>query len=161
MINWNNTTAEQEKAAVKKFRGLGVTVTLGKYSNDSSHQYMWAELVNINSNFVKDSDIISKMLSINSLIATRPTDDVLGKFLFKVVNDELMDEPEEITYSELYIYLRAALKFRRNKREAIAVDAKIKAAEATIAATKTAKEKRKDAKEELTALLAKKEQLKG
>jgi hypothetical protein len=161
MIDWNDTTAKQEKAAVKKFRELGITVTLGQYSTGASHQYTWAELVNITSNFVKDSDIISKMLKTNSLIATRPNDEVLGKFLFTTVNDELLDEPAEVTYDELYIYLRAALKLRRSKREAIQIDAAIEKAQATVDASKTAKEKRADAKAELAELLIRKEQLKG
>ena len=161
MIDWNTTTVEQEKAAVKKFRELGITVTLGKYSSGSSHQYSWAELVNTSTSYVKDSDIIAKMLQINSLIATRPNDEVLGKFLFTTVTDELLDEPAEVSHNELYIYLRGALKLRRAKRETVHIDAAIATAQATVDASKTAKEKRADAKTELAALLAKKELLKG
>ena len=161
MIDWNTTTAEAQKATVTKFRELGITVTLGKYSSGSSHQYSWAELVNTGTSYVKDSDIIAKMLQINSLIATRPNDEVLGKFLFTTVTDELLDEPAEISYNELYIYLRASLMLRRNKRASVETDAAIAIAQATIDASKTAKEKRKEAKETLEALLAKKELLKG
>lgn len=160
MINWNSTTAEAQKATVKKFRELGITVTLGKYSNDSSHKYTWPELVNINTSYVKDSDIISKMLQVNSLIATRPNDEVLGKFVYTTVQDELLDEPVDITYNELYIYLRSALMMRRDKRALISTENAIARVEAVIEASKTAKEKRKEAKNELEALLAKKELLK-
>jgi len=155
MIYWNNTTEKEEKRVLKLFKNYGIKVPLGKYTNSSSYQFTLAELSDIDDHVVSDRDIKNKMISVNTKIATYPVDDVLGEVLFTTVTDDLIDDGEKIdvTYADLYIYLRTILKRRIAKREKRRIDAEIKAVEATIEATKTTKERRADAKARLEELM--------
>jgi len=157
-IDWSNLTKEVEASKINHFKTHDVKVPLGKYSN--SDLYSFGELVNISSNLVKDRDIINKMLQINSQLATRPIDPLLPDLIFQVVTDEVLNDTITFTYSDLYVYLHGILRLRMLKRDKLALDARIKAVQSTIDATKTKAELRKEAKEELTELLKQKENFK-
>ena len=155
VIDWNLTTAEEEKAILLLFKNYEIKVSLAPKFNAMSDKMTLAELSNIDLGLVSDADFRRKLISLNSSIVSFPDDEIVGAPIFISVSDDLIDDGEKIkvTYRDLYVYLRTVLKLRKKKRDARSLEHEIAEAKALVDATKTTTERRKEAKDKLAELL--------
>ena len=150
MFDFNSITKEMEAAAVAKFKEHGRGVVMGRFVRGVSEESTWADL--INPSLYNESHLKSKMLDVARSINTTCNDAFLGNLevAFVVVTER--DERVEFTNKDIYAFLRAALRYRRDT--AAYKKKKARAAELRdfVEKSKTKKEMLKDAREELKKL---------
>ncbi len=149
MYDFNLITLEKEKEVTVKFKEHGAGVQMGKFVTGGDIA-TWNDLMK--SSLWSERAIKNKMLELARIINTNCNDEFLGEtdIAFNVTTE--LDETVKFTHLDCYIFLRAALRYRRNTAEY--KEKKNKVAELTkfIEQNKSAEEKLAEAKAQLAKL---------
>ena len=154
-MDFKEITLKQEDKAKAKFleHGQGIIMMPHvQYVNAEESSAKWHDLINP----AKHSEpaLINKMKNIVVSMSQACNDPILGDtdILFHITTE--LDETINYTYEDAYLFLRSVVNHRRNTDEYKTKKARIEILKGMVEANKTAKEKRKDAKDELEVLLA-------
>ena len=148
--DFNKITKEDELAAKAKFREYGVGLKMTAYANGDDAK--WEDLVN--ASFYSLASIKSKMLELARKINTTCNDEVLGDLTVAFAVTDERDNKIKFTWLEMYTFLRAAFKYRKETSDYKSKKAKIAKLKAYVADNKSAEDKLADATAELKALEA-------
>jgi len=148
MYDFNTITIEKEKEVTVKFKEHGVGVTMGKFT--SGDVATWADLMK--ASLYSEKSVKLKMLELARVINTACNDDFLGDTSTSFVIKTELDENVKYTHLDMYIFLRAALRYRRSTSEYRNNKNKVKELEGFIEANKSADEKLVEAKAQLKEL---------
>ena len=149
-MDFNTITTEMEVLAKAKFREYGVGLKMTAYANGDDAK--WEDLVN--TSLYSLSSIKNKMLEIARKISTTCNDEVLGDLsvAFTITNER--DERIRFTWLEMYTFLRAAFKYRKETADYKEKKAKISTLKEFVENNKSAEDKLADATKELATLEA-------
>lgn len=150
MYDFNSITLEKEKEVTVKFKEHGTGVAMGKFTNGDIAT--WADLMK--SNLWSERAIKNKMLEIARIINTNCNDELLGDTDVAFTYNTELDETVKFTYLDMYIFLRAALRYRRSTNEYKEKKAKVTELTKFIENNKSAEEKLAEAKAQLEKLTA-------
>ena len=152
MFDFNTITVEQEKEVSIKFKEHGRGIVMSKFNGNFSDgdAAMWNDL--ISQNQYSERVIVTRMLDFARIINTACNDDVIGRTDIAFVHETELEEKIEFTFKDMYIFLRAVLKYRRASVEYRKTKAEIADLEKFIEGNKTLSEKRSDAKKRLKEL---------
>lgn len=148
MMDFNAITLEREKEVVAKFKEHGKGVTMGKFQNGDIAT--WTDL--IDATLWSENSIKNKMLDLARTINTSCNDEFLGNLgvAFTVTTER--DVKVEFTHEEMYIFLRAALRYRRDTAEYKAKKARKAELEKFLSDNKSRRDRVSEAQAELQAL---------
>lgn len=152
-MDFKEITLKQEDKAKAKFleHGKGVIMTPHvAYVNADEASAKWHDL--INSAKHAEQSIINKMKNIAVSIKQSCDDPYLGDTSIVFTHTTELDEDILFTHEDCYLFLRSVIRHRRNTEEYKTKKARITELQAVVETTKTAKEKRTDARKELAAL---------
>jgi len=145
MKDFNTITEKQEQEAIAKFKEYGKGVVMGKYianlSDDNSSK--WADLIDP-TKFSNES-IKQKMLEIARLINTTCNDAFLGDLTVAFTTRDHKDKRITFSHLEMYLFLRGALRFRKEAAEYKAKAKKLAELTQFIDENKSVDQKRKEA----------------
>lgn len=147
-MDFNSITIEREKEVVTKFKEHGKGVQMGRYQNGDVAT--WTEL--IDQKLWSESHIKTKMLELARTINTICNDEFLGNLDVAFTATTERDEKIEFTHLELYIFLRAALRYRRETTEYKAKKERKAELEKFLSENKSRRDRLTEAQAELQAL---------
>jgi hypothetical protein len=147
-FNFNEITADNELAAKAKFREYGVGVSMTKFANAEGAK--WEDL--IDAKLYSMTVIKDKMLEIARRINTTCNDELLGDLSVAFTKIDEREKRITFTWLEIYIFLRAAYRYRLETAEYKAKKAKASELRAFINANKSVEDKLAEASKELAAL---------
>lgn len=148
MFDYNTITTENELAAKAKFREYGVGIKMGTYA--SGDDAKWEDLVN--SNLYSLSVIKTKMLEIARKINTACNDELLGDLTVAFTVTDEREKRIKFTWLEMYTFLRAAFKYRKETSEYKAKKAKVAKLREFVETNKSVEDKMAEAAKELASL---------
>lgn len=153
MKNFNEITLADERAAVAKFKEFDRGVNMSRFAtNDSTNESKWGELVNEKS--FSNRVIQNKMIEIGNRINNQVQNDMLGDTTVAFTFTGTRGKRVKFTHLELYTFLRAALRERKESAEYLAKVVKAKELNTFIEANKSTDAKLADAVAALAALKA-------
>lgn len=154
MYDFNNITVEQEILAVAKFKDYGKGIVMGKFVSNlaDENSAKWSDLVNPTSYSV--TAIKNKMIEIAHRINTTVNDTLLGDMTVAFTVRDHKGKEVKFTYIEMYTFLRAILKFRKDTEEYKAKSKKLAEAKAYLEANKSSDDRMKEASELVSKLTA-------
>jgi len=152
MFDFNTLTEKQEQEAIAKFKEYGKGIVMGKYiaSNSDDSSSKWNDLTD-STKFSNDA-LKQKMLDIARTINTTCNDKLLGDLSVAFVAYDHKGKRVEFSYTEMYAFLRGAIRFRKEAAEYKAKAKRRTELTAFINENKTVEEKRKEALVELKKL---------
>lgn len=156
MFDFNKITEAEEKATLVKFKEFGVGVNMSKFAakiDDLSSQAKYAELVD--SELYSENSIKNKMLELAAKINTTCNDELLGDMSVAFSVKTTLGKRVKFTFVEMYTFLRAILKERRNSKEYLAAKKEATALKTLVEQNKSIEDKVKDANEKLAVIAAK------
>ena len=117
MFDFNTITEADEKAVVAKFKEYGEGVSMGKYTISKSRgdTSKWADL--IDESLYSVQAIKTKMFEIARQINMSCNDSFLGDTSIAFIIRDNRNKQVKFTYTELYTFLRAALRYRKETVE--------------------------------------------
>lgn len=152
-MDFTQITSQQMEAAKNKFLEHGKGIVMNKlvaYESAEELSAKWHDLINTQK--YSEQAILNRMKNLAIQIKQSCDDPILGNanVAFKYTTE--LDEEVEYTYEDCYLFLRAALEYRRNTAEYKEKKSKIAELRKFLEVNKTVTEKRKDAKAELKKL---------
>lgn len=152
MYDFNKITEAQEKTAVTKFKEYGKGIVMGKYigmvNDDDSAK--WADLIDPTK--YSENAIKQKMIDLAAKINLVCNDEFLGDLGVAFTVTDERDKKVAFTYVEMYTFLRAALRYRRDTKEYKVKKAKKAELEKFLEDNKTKSQKLREVKAELAKL---------
>ncbi len=118
MKDFNTITETEEKEVLAKFKEYGVGIDMGRFtttSNGLDNTAKWADL--IDSKVYSTQAIKNKMIELAHKINTTCNDEILGDLTIAFTVRDFKKKVIKFSYLELYIFLRAAYKFRKESAE--------------------------------------------
>lgn len=151
-MDFNKITIEEENAAKLRFLNLGQGVSISKYANETGQPVLWHQV--IDPKLYSEQTIIDRMKNLGRTINTMVEDEFVGSGDIAFSHTDEFDNIHYFTYLDCYLFLRAALRHRRDSAEYKQKQKEIAELERQIEQAKTVSEKRREAKEKLAALKA-------
>ncbi len=151
-MDFNTITKEQEDIVKAKFLQYGKGVVIGNYlaNNADESSAKWADLIDpkkYNLNAIK-----TKMLEVARLINTTCNDSVLGDLTIAFTFETERGKRVSITYLEIYTFLRAAFKYRKESEEYVSKAKEMKELKKFIEENKSKEDKLAEAMKKVEAL---------
>jgi len=152
MFDFNTITEKQEQEAIARFKEYGKGIVMGKYiaSNSDDASSKWTDLID-STKFSNDA-LKQKMLDVARVINTSCNDKLLGDLSVAFVAYDHKEKKVKFTYTEMYAFLRGALRFRKEASEYKAKAKRRDELTKFIDGNKTVEQKRKEAVAELKKL---------
>ena len=152
-MNFKEITKEVESLAKAKFMEHGQGINMTPFTVHSlTGAATWHDLIDTSK--YHESSIIARMKGIAKDMVISCDDPLLEGTNVLFTHTTEIDEIVKFTHEDAYLFLRAALKHRRNTTEYKAKKVEIERLEGFIETNKTIKEKRKDATAKLKELQA-------
>jgi hypothetical protein len=152
MFDFNLITTEQEKAAIAKFKEYGEGISMGRYTANVTRDNTakWADL--IDNTLYSVQSIKVKMLEIARHINTSCNDEFMGDTSVAFTVRDARNKQVKFSYLEMYIFLRGALRFRKETEEYKTKAKALVEAKTFVEANKSTEDKLKEAIAKIAAL---------
>ena len=156
MTNFNEITLDAEKATVIKFKEYGLGIPMGAYNKgirlDDEDSAKWADLTDDSKWSLQT--IKNKMIELASKINSTCNDELLGDLTVAFSKRDNKNKLVKVTFMEMYTFLRAAYRDRKESAEYRTKAAEVKRLNDFIEANKSTEDRLKEATEKLAKLKA-------